>query len=398
MKAKYFSLYILFIHICIAGCQKSGTYREFVHESKPKSYSIDLGKCDTLDFSQYYQLKSFIRLSDSLSIGEVTSIRSTLDRIFILTDSKRSSVLIIDRKGALINKLEQSEGNPNSVSYLGSVQFIYFDENLHQLEVLDRSNKKILIFDQNGEFLSSFQIPLQVISFDKISDDVYLFNCGNELNGAIKEKLVIFDKKSGKPTDSFLKIEYNRSKYLLLVDLMNFDHHADGIYYTEAFTDTIFFVNKTSRAIEPAYILDFGPNKLPISYYSQGFSNIADFLSKPRNSNYAFLLSGWYNLEKQILTSIEIKSKRMHILLNENSSRVGCYYKNYILDSGIVPTSFETLPISINNNSKEAFFVHYPGDLLNLQEKYGSLTLNNQSVMDGLKITDNPIIGIYTVK
>jgi hypothetical protein len=144
--------------------------------------------------------------------------------------------------------------------------------------------------------------------------------------------------------------------------------------------------------------LDFGQDKLPSTYYSQEFSNIAEFLGKTRASNYAFLLSGWYNLENHVLTSVEIEGKRKHILLNESSSHVGCYYTNYLIGNGIVPTSFETLPISINNNSKEAFFVHYPRDLVDLQEKYGAITLNNQSVMDGLKITDNPIIGIYTIK
>ena len=141
MKTKHFAFYVLYT-TCLAGCQQSGTYREIAKDRKPKNYSIDVRKCDTLDFSQYYQLQSFIRLSDSLSIGDITAIRSSIDRIFILTDSKRSSILIINRRGALINKLEQSEGDPNSVTYLGSVQFIYFDENLHQLEVLDREIRK----------------------------------------------------------------------------------------------------------------------------------------------------------------------------------------------------------------------------------------------------------------
>lgn len=374
----------------IVSC-KEEIYNKELDNPQVNHVEIDLSKQDTARLSGIYSKKQIIRLDNSLSIGEITSVRTCGDYIFIGTDSKRSSLLIIDRQGNLIKKIPDKD-EPFEKGRLISLQYMHIDCKNEQLEIFDRASSKIVIFDFEGNYQDEFAVNLWATSFVKLNDNEYLFNCGYELNGEIQERLVVFNRSQSKPSSSYLKIDKRKLKYLLLNDLVNFVDAGDDLLYLSAFSDTVYFFNKKRNQIMPGYILKYGDDHLSDKAYNREYEHIADFLNQIRSTDRAFFMSGWFNLNNNILTSIEKGGKRYHITINKSvlKPRVISHYRDDLFfEDAIDPTSFENLPKWVNYDLNEAYFVKYPSDFVGkIKTKEGE---------ESIAYTDNPVLLIYNI-
>ena len=164
-----------------------------VEEQIKKSLFID----DLVDEVEYLPLQT---TTESL-IGTVDKVEITDSLIFILDAGK--ALFIFDHKGNFINKIARQGKGPGE--YIKMLDFNYCKRD-SSLMICD-INRKVLKFDVNGNFISSWRHSFQVDKIVNLGMDRYIVHNGMDYqsftkNDPYSHKIV----SQGEVTDSFFEV------------------------------------------------------------------------------------------------------------------------------------------------------------------------------------------------
>lgn len=118
---------------------------------------------DTFGYSQFVDSIKYIPLETTSAclIGDITDARITSEGIFIL-DRQMQTVWIFTSQGEYVDNIFKKGSGPGE--YMNLHQFEY-DEQKHQIVLLDMWNHALLFYTIKGEYVRSVELDVKAIDF-----------------------------------------------------------------------------------------------------------------------------------------------------------------------------------------------------------------------------------------
>lgn len=205
MKTKFRFCVMVFISLCVltiptscTSVQKEVKINNNLGDYESITYEID-SKITTKPIDEnYYKIDSIHSLivPDNLSTFEATKFYVSDEKIYILDNEAEKTILVFDFSGKYLYKLGEIGRAKNE--YINTPRDFFIAKN-GEVHVFDYTGKKMLIFDNNGNFISSFDSQ-SANSFGMTSSGKYIC-CINDMETPEQEpepSLITWNFKSGK--------------------------------------------------------------------------------------------------------------------------------------------------------------------------------------------------------
>jgi hypothetical protein len=261
-----FNVNLAFIAIICGSCQNS------VGNVLENTIPIDVKMSHAIDINQGKIIK--LETTDRSLLYEIIHIEFFKEKMIILT---REQVCVFDKNGKFLLNISAKGEAPHEYLNLGN--FFVKNDNIY---LLDHITKKIVCFDEHGNFISSTKINTD--THFPISE-IYPLE-----NGYFIGKNMYQGSRHVVPALSLLDEHYKfiktiEGKNILFGITMNdvFFQYGDQILYWEMLNDTIFSIVSDSIVV-PKYFIDFGNQALPkYDVNDEGIYDLINFTNAPEN-------------------------------------------------------------------------------------------------------------------
>ncbi|MBQ7823698.1 MAG: 6-bladed beta-propeller [Bacteroidaceae bacterium] len=202
---------------------------------------------ESVNISDFAESIRVIRLSNDSIVRDIEKLLIDDAGNFYIIDSKGTTLQKFDKNGKFISQISRRGKGP------GEYLEIYdFDIDNNQIIIYDSNRDDLMYFDMEGNFLSMKPTGLDYyLSFVSVNDTVYACHGGSYtdvfLNG---EK--IYETPRTPP-------EKRISGYIHSTHQLT--KNGNEVYWERVYNDTIYRV--TAKGAQPAFIIDFGPLKIP---------------------------------------------------------------------------------------------------------------------------------------
>ena len=214
---------------------------------------------EAMDFFSSYKLIQ-LETNDQCLIGEITKIITYRDRIYILDMYKTESVFIFDNTGKWINTIHRKGQGPEE--YI-NITDIFVDDKTQSLCLLCRSNKKIMVFDENGELQKQEVLPpVWFFHMEKTSDG-YVANARNTSTPPDFKSSIYFLSPAFQVIECHFPISEAWESNMLGIET-EFAKQNDTIYYFPALENTVYRIY--NKVISEVVKYDFGSANVPVDF------------------------------------------------------------------------------------------------------------------------------------
>jgi hypothetical protein len=264
---------------------------------------------EEISLSEFVDSVRFIRLEtkEECLIGSIASVHFTGEEM-IVTDKTNRKILIFDNNGKYLRKIGNSGRGPGE--YL-SIIVSNYDKERQIISIYDIETRKLLLYRLNGEFIRDIPIITKNQTLCVIYDMITLPN-GNYLCFNSDQEIV-GDMSGMWEVDSDGKFVKNLFKYKDIVPSVNaihisdFNRLADG---TIAFKDPMhhdiyhYKEGKLSRYI--SYDIE---NNILLNYIGESYtSERFPFCYIAQNKD-NYIISQWYDIERSTFLSLYDKKR-----------------------------------------------------------------------------------------
>lgn len=242
----FFGLGIIILQLFLLGCNTT--------ESKKSPQSYPVIKLDyhnpALSSPPEYKKIRFIPLEtrNDVLIGDIDKIVVSENRFYVLDAFKAEGAFIYNWDGKLINKIKSKGKGPGEYTFIAGLAF---DPYNNELVLVDCSQKKVIRYDQDGNYLSEqfFEFRPQSIGF--IDKNTYVTETGD-----LGEPIIITFEHDGKNKKKVHNLIFglNLSRFHYL------PRYNNNQYYFENLKDTIWKVEK--EKLTPYLIIDFNEREI----------------------------------------------------------------------------------------------------------------------------------------
>lgn len=393
------------VFIFFTGCDAN-------EESVMTILSIDVSEAKPLHIKDWFSNITYQPLQSVKGsyLSEIGKVRISDEGIYILEDlSPVRRLVIFNRDGTFRGILTNPGEGPGK--YLGVFDF-WVDESNGTIELLDRTQGKIVVFDFTGNYARDIRLPVTYQEFVKLSEDDYVFYAGNSLTSNNKDNLHFYNNKTGisktyLPIPAFLA-ERTADGYSFSFN------QSDGRYlFAEPFSNIIYSFNQKSTSFLAAFQVDLGDQWLDGDLFEQfkRYSGAFEGVELLNNSGkvYDFRLLG--NFGDVIFFSFFLQQRLYLCRYNVNRKSYSLVYCRY---GDRRPNDYDLgLPLfylcSIYHDNL-VFFI-YPHELKNhlsdlmdtpARNDLDQATKERFKVLDsmaaGLAEEDNPVLVFATLK
>ncbi len=385
------SLIILFTFLII-GCKqekKRTSINDEVTIYVQPQQNIKIKLTDIIDDINIVPLQT----SDSSLMDEIFRIKKVENKFYIKASK---NVFVFDNDGRFERKLAKNGKGPNEI--LAVTNFYVNDQN-NTIEIYDGVNSKNIIYDHKGNVIQSTKHEFRHgYDFIKGSKEGYFFYIGFGVDKL--GELIYVRNLEKKGHVNLLPYNETLANYLHSGDLVNFAQNKYGTYFTRSFSNVIYQLKGDS--ISPKYHIDFGNNNLPDDILFRNYRDIREFMMTCSETDYAFRIVGFYEMENLIIFGFHYKKKIWNALYNKNEQKcnVISYYLDDYFGTGMeIESSFALLPKGFNNSE-----VFLPIEAYKINEIISECKKSNDIKMkkvlevieskglSNLKDTDNPVI------
>jgi hypothetical protein len=356
------------------------------------SYILEINPADTsrIGFSKYFELEKYIVLETSKA-SVMQDIRKTIianGKIFILTWGD-PQVLIFDMNGKFLSQFKKYGTGPGEYTYVVDMSVSRKGDTIC---LYDKSLKKILKYNQDGEFLFyvDLNVDLETFAFLQNGNIIgYSFlNHVMPLNDTLFQ-LWFFDA-SGKIIAGKLPIR-KENMGDSFGSASTFNLLASGSYFIPYTENVIYKITGDPQQFKPLYRFDFKDKTMP-----------PDILEMPRKDrqeafNNSFILSGEYAGSRSLLVNIYSLKDRTGLVAIYNLKN-----KSYsLIRSKNLWDESSELPIATNMQN-----TYYGQDRLiaiaNVLKLHDHAFIDEKTsgfeLKQKTKVTDNPVLLIYKEK
>jgi hypothetical protein len=244
--------------------------------------SVDINSEKVIDISEGKLIE--LETTDQSLLYDIGQIEFINDKMFILS---RESVHAFSKEGKFLFNVGAKGNGPGEYTSLANM----FVQNEH-VYLFDSMSRKVLCFNENGEFVSSTSIDLE--ERYPVSR-IYRLNSGQFIG-----RNMFRGDHEIVPLASLLDENYQfvytiEGKHILsgLTSHDNFFEYQDEILYWETLNDTIFSI--VNQTVKPKYFVDFGAQAIPEYVRGKDVYEIIEFVNKPENVYKTAILVGFVN-------------------------------------------------------------------------------------------------------
>ncbi|WP_339926418.1 6-bladed beta-propeller [uncultured Cyclobacterium sp.] len=196
-----------------------------------------------------------LELNDLSLVGAIDKLIVEKDKLFILDKEVTKSVFCFSTAGKFlfkINNIGEGDGKFSKP----------FDLNLfnESLQILDIIQKKILVFDLEGNYKHEKPVPFeeQVVNFFPINQDFTAYHMDGRSFGSEETDFIrVLGNKDSTISIQGVSDIGSTDAYQVPIE---FSQHDGNVRFLHAWTDTIY--NISEKGIEADYILNFGADRL----------------------------------------------------------------------------------------------------------------------------------------
>ncbi|WP_154859415.1 hypothetical protein [Cyclobacterium xiamenense] len=206
-----------------------------------------------------------------------------------------------------------------SALFNNSITDFFYDENL----IVHDGNKGInFILDEDLTILKQQKLNFKANSFYSFENKWVIFN--NYLQRDWGNDLLVIDKDDFSVSSAYIPV--NSDDYGFHYDAryaLNVDNSGNQLYFSKAFNDTIYTLNK-DFLLDKKFLIDFKDKRVSKNYLQSGI-NAMDLLSDMRNGNFYFIKGEMhFTSDNKLLIKILKEGKYENLLIDdiENSGEV----------------------------------------------------------------------------
>ena len=339
---------------------------------------IDTKEIKRKKFNDLFHLEKVIPLETSpKSLIKDTYKIKLIDSLIYIHDSDQNKVLVFNIKGEYLKNIGKKGKGPKEYEYISD---FYVESNIECL-LLDGADL-IHSYGVNSHNAVKF-FPGSKFHRTEYGYWLYTANLSTSINkydDKYSYNLVFIDKKN--------KVKAKRCKFnnkfsgysFQSTTTSNFTNYKNQLLFSCYANDTIYRLNQDK--ITPYIVVDFHKKAVPIDFMDK--STPGNYSNKLWNNKYNFLTGAILYINDHIL--IQTRSKWL-ITDFKNSYKFNLYDKH-------LKTYFNIVG---NNNDNKICCIINASQLKNLS-KNEILPLKFKNILKDLKIDDNPIILIYSLK
>ncbi|RMG20476.1 MAG: 6-bladed beta-propeller [Bacteroidetes bacterium] len=363
------------------------------------SLQLNPDKAEIVRLSGMFRSADFIRLATSENhlIDEVRKLQVRGDKLYFMCNS---AIFAFDTTGAFVFQINRKGKGPGEYVSLTDMHLSSAGDTI---EVLDNVSRSVLTYDQQGRYLQQWNIPFVAQSFSKLSEDLYVFYCGNMLMEENSYKLVFYSKRQHTPLKQFFTVNANEARYLHARDLVNFSAYGSRLTFLHSFNDTIYSLQPSG--VQYRFVCEFGPYQTPADFYATAYQDVAEFMQTAEQSAYAYRLAGFFETDHLILFAFRQKGHWYHVFYPKNKGipTVAHQIMDDLAFHGLIyDTSFDNLPKAAAGNTM--YRLMEPSVFIEQLEAVKSSLSKNEwetytrtqphlmEIYHSLKLNDNPLV------
>ena len=294
---KNLSFMTLLTLIIIVSCQNQTENKKNYNLKRVKMPQETIDK--PINLSKFFKQIFFVPLetNENCLIGEISNLKCNDNHIYIL-DERTISVFIFNKSGKFEKKICTIGKGPNE--YLSLMDFDIENDELYLLDVTQR---KLLHYNKNMEFVTSIMLQFQPIGFC-LTNNGFLFET---IDYSKSYNRFILTSRKGEIINKFLPTKYSQTKFNW-GESNTFANTLPKTFFSIKFNDVIFELK--NKDYEASYEIDFGSKKIPANENINNYNIFAkDFPYECRksffvSSKYLFFTYinngkfnyAWYNL------------------------------------------------------------------------------------------------------
>lgn len=350
---------LLFVFLLLSACTETS-------ETVLKTYLMDAESAGTQQLlSDLIHIESVTPLDPSLIMSEVKDlVYRPLGDIY-LRSTNPEKLVRLDSTGSLVSQYGSIGDGPGEYSEIKDFG-IDQDNNVH---IFDRGLSRVTQYDADGSYIKSITLDMFAQAID-VHNGYYILYNGNERSAETNHKVVVLH--DGEILSQHLPIKTEYSQFLNFFDLSNFTHNDLSRFYY-SFCDTVYHIK--DDAIEPAYYIDLGKDKLLPEDLDKGYANSYEFMMAVRRNEKAFRIMGLEENDQWISFLFEKDGFKFATINKEDQSTAyhstiidDVFGDNEIIEEEVL---FEYLPLYAEG---DLHYYYISGDMLTsdkFRETYG---------------------------
>ena len=257
MNTTLFILLVSSFGVLLDGCRGQASSIGTHNESAVVRRSIDLSNAKETELgqmNQFFDSWSLVQLETNKDclIGEIRKIIVQPDRLYIMDSDVAEAVFIFDREGNWINTIARKGRGPGEYINFTDIEY---DTHTQQLYML--CGNKIMIFDRDGEYVSSVNtrfVPNEIA----IADDYFVIST-TVSQGQFTSSVIICDRNMQVISQFFPRPrEWNS---ISSRSGSPFSTYKNNIYYFPGENTYVYNIAKDS--VDAKLMYDFGRFNLP---------------------------------------------------------------------------------------------------------------------------------------
>lgn len=275
-----------------------------------------------VNFEDYVSNTEFILLkSGDYYFSEITKLLFKNNKIYLLDGQRGHKLMIFDQFGNLLHAIK-GKGNGPGEYEAASDMWVNKDGTI---EVLDEYQRKVILYNQEGAFMSEKRLPFAAEKFIK-TDSHYIFYTNNiafAFNADNNETgLVMQTDHDFKEAVSILPADLNRADFYYITT-QNFTQLNNEWFFFQPFTHELMNMENGSD-----FTLDFGVLKFPKSHFKNSKEKGVDMMNKLYNLGKAWDNGCFYDLGQYIYFKFQVNLNIYMAFYNKASKQIKVANRN----------------------------------------------------------------------
>lgn len=332
-----------------------------------------------------------LETNDSVLIGSVDKVIVYKDRLYVGDFSKNRTVYVFDMQGKFCSKISRWGRGPDE--YL-SLYDMFIDPHTGNLNLLSRTDQKILSFNEDGELYKSTQkLPKMFMELIPSQGGYVGFAANYSEDRAEPFNLWLLGQDF-QPTGKEFRIDPRwESKWS--EDVTVFSSFQDTVYYAPAIQDFNIYKLKNNH-FSLAYTIDFGKNQLPGT--SMSYDEYLDYSRK--NPEFVTRLDHFQETDRFLICHFLFEGQNCFGLYNkENKQTSVCnlspYTGKYFISFGNIVNFSPDYLITTVSTSSMCEKLAGKNEYVNFEEEYPEQIKRMREEFHGIEEDSNPCVVVY---
>jgi hypothetical protein len=351
-----------------------------------KKIYVDPSVKKIVNFSDVFTDISIVPLetNDTALVPEIEEVFKVHNRFIIKTERK---VFIYTLNGEIISIIDQLGKGPKEHEYISD---ILINSHENTIEFIDFYNMKLLKFNLDGNYISSFKLPFFIDAFMNCEGDNYYIYT-TDPNDQTINKLNLLNIKTKNVTPLNYPIDLHQNEYLNFWRNTVFYGYNNNKYFVINPFDTIYCLGDS---ITYKYVVDFKGHNIPKNFYKKTYSDILEFSNQVAKHNYSYNIDKFHEIENHLLFKFKQNMSYERVIYNKGSN-VAKVIQSFNDDINTTGTIITEHIWPKGGTDKEIIFVFEP---LFLKETYsncnGVLNERLQEIINYIDYGANPVLFI----